>query len=539
MAISNPVYQRVHQEDLNDALNDENRCGNHSRGPSYAARGSLGIGTPASCSEMAGDRHHQPHVAIALLFLCVVMIFADQNLMAPNLSAIAASFGFNDEERDRKLGGDIALAFFVLGAPASFVIGSLADHYNRVILFTLTVIGGEGACLATYWIRTYRQLYFCRALTGLSMGGALPLIYSLLGDLFAAEDRHTASSNVGVGMGCGIALGQIVAGFLGPRFGWRVPFLVVSIPALICAVAFYCFVDEPERGGTEEAVRNFRLHHVEVSDEEDATRLSLGEMSVEILPLECDTDDSVAGLSIQSSIHSLWKSVKRQWYSFISLLFAPTLILALLQGAPGCVPWGIINTYLNDFLSADRGMSVDYATIVVSLFGLGNFFGMMVGGWGGAYLYRWDVRFPAVFAGLAAIMGCFPFWLLLNTVNSESAVWAAGLISMFTGLCSGVTGPIIKATLQNVTMPNTRGQAFALYNTFDDLGRGFGPVLVAMMISRFGSRLPAFNVGVLGWVVCGLLNVCVFFTVRYDEHMIQSKLAADVSQVHLNDDTGG
>ena len=32
-----------------------------------------------------------------------------QNLMAPNLTAIAKDFGFSDEERDRKLGGEIAL----------------------------------------------------------------------------------------------------------------------------------------------------------------------------------------------------------------------------------------------------------------------------------------------------------------------------------------------------------------------------------------------------------------------------------------------
>jgi MFS family permease len=536
MVTSHPVYRHVRQEDSSDTVfGEENQHENHSRD---------GVGTQVPLPKIGGERCHQPQVAILLLFLCLVLIFADQNLMAPNLSAIAANFGFNDDERDHKLGGDIALAFFLLGAPASFVIGSLADHYNRVVLFTLTVIGGEGACLATYWIRTYRQLYVCRAITGLSMGGALPLIYSIIGDLFAAEDRHTASSNVGVGMGCGIALGQIVAGFLGPRFGWRLPFLVVSVPALVCAVAFYCFVDEPERGGMEEAVRNSRLHRGSDLNREDSPQFS-HHVSVEIIPLEYDNDDSMEvllssdGLPIQSLIKSVLNGVRQHWQSGVSLLTTPTLILALLQGAPGCVPWGIVNTYLNDFLSANRGMSVEYATIIVSLFGFGNFFGMLVGGYGGAYLYRIDIRLPALFAGIAAILGCFPFWLLLNTVDLNSPMWSVGIISLSAGLCSGVTGPIIKATVQNVTMPNTRGQAFALFNTFDDLGRGLGPVLVATMISRFGSRLPAFNVGVFGWIICGVLNICVFFTVRYDERIIQSKLAANLSQMHISDEAEG
>ncbi|KAK1744136.1 MFS transporter [Skeletonema marinoi] len=39
------------------------------------------------------------------------------NLMAPNLSTIAEEFGMDDDERDMKLGGMVALGFFFVGAP--------------------------------------------------------------------------------------------------------------------------------------------------------------------------------------------------------------------------------------------------------------------------------------------------------------------------------------------------------------------------------------------------------------------------------------
>ena len=39
-------------------------------------------------------------------------------------------------------------------------------------------------------MKTYRGLYICRALTGISMGGAIPLIYSLLGDMYPADQRN-------------------------------------------------------------------------------------------------------------------------------------------------------------------------------------------------------------------------------------------------------------------------------------------------------------------------------------------------------------
>jgi len=219
---------------------------------------------------------------------------------------------------------------------------------------------------------------------------------------------------------------------------------------------------------------------------------------------------------------------RKHWNTFSSLLSTPTVILSLLQGAPGCVPWGIVNAFLNDYLAVDRGMSVEFATFVLLLFGFGNFLGMLLGGHGGAYLYRIDKRYPALLAGSSAIVGCFPFWILLNRVDSSTSVGTMGTISMLAGLGSGVTGPIIKATLQNVTLPQSRGLAFALFNTFDDFGRGLGPVFVAMMITRLGGRTPAFNVGVFGWIICGVVNLLVSLTVEHDESNLQRQIAASL-----------
>ena len=40
---------------------------------------------------------------LALFTIVVVLLYADQNLMAPNLSAIAEDFGFSDEVRKPKM----------------------------------------------------------------------------------------------------------------------------------------------------------------------------------------------------------------------------------------------------------------------------------------------------------------------------------------------------------------------------------------------------------------------------------------------------
>lgn len=190
-----------------------------------------------------------------------------------------------------------------------------------------------------------------------------------------------------------------------------------------------------------------------------------------------------------------------------------------------------MNTYLNDFLAEDRGMSVEFATFAILLFGVGNFTGLVLAGVGGEYLYRVDKRYPALLAGSSAVFSCVPFWILLNSVNNNSSfLWIAS-ISLTGGAASGIAGPIIKATLQNVTMPTMRGQAFALYNTADDFGKGLGPVFVAHLITSMGGRTPAFNFGTLAWALCGVLNLAMFFTAEQDEQRVQEMLSA-----HLKSD---
>ena len=105
--------------------------------------------------------------AVALICLTSLLMFADQNLMAPNLTDIAHDFGFTDDERDEKLGGEIAVAFFLLGAPAALAVGYFADRTQcRVRLLAAVVFAGELPCLLTAFVVNYTQLFWLRAATG-------------------------------------------------------------------------------------------------------------------------------------------------------------------------------------------------------------------------------------------------------------------------------------------------------------------------------------------------------------------------------------
>lgn len=142
-----------------------------------------------------------------------------------------ADFGFDDNERDKYLGGYIAAAFYMVGAPAALLFGYLSDTVNRRnLLFVAVLLGGwmawhgrvlgcgsegccwlaqqgseplvslfpnvvplvlssvldkelmssacapagEGPCIMTYFVTQYWQLLVLRLLTGISLGGGCP-----------------------------------------------------------------------------------------------------------------------------------------------------------------------------------------------------------------------------------------------------------------------------------------------------------------------------------------------------------------------------
>ncbi|KAL7549777.1 hypothetical protein ACHAWF_013039 [Thalassiosira exigua] len=463
----------------------------------------------------------------------------------------------------------------MVGVPASIVVGCLADVVEkRSLLFLWVILIGEGACLSTYFVTTYHQLYWTRALTGCSVGGALPLIYSVLGDYYEPKERGWVSGAIGMGCGIGISIGQGAAGVLGPRFGWRVPFLAVSVPSIICAVTVYFVVPEVERGSGEmrsmgDTTRSDGSFRGDVEMAEETESDGLEESDEEYDSNSCKMRKSSSAALSKSESHQrgyvqldrrdssngeLWdespatkarptlpgrlagyyhEHVKPHLETLRTLSRCPSVLLAVLQGAPGCVPWGIVNTYLNDFLSSDGGLSVEGATLVILAFGAGNFVGTSLGGFGSSYIYEhFGPRYTALLSGGSAIAGCFPLWGLINfdfgSSGGESGahgnlmnhLWL-GLISVIAGILSAVTGPIVKSTLQNVCLPRMRGQAFALLNTFDDFGRGLGPAFVAWMIERLGGRRKAFNVGIGGWILCGILNAALFYTIEVDEEKVR------------------
>ena len=81
-------------------------------------------------------------------------------------------------------------------------------------------------------------------------------------------------------------------------------------------------------------------------------------------------------------------------------------------------------------------------------------------------------------------------------------------------------GPIVRACLTNTTAPRARASAFAVFALFDDLGKGFGPVVVARLVRAYGRRRAFTYAAVFGWGVGSLVNAAITLTLEADEQRL-------------------
>ena len=468
--------------------------------------------------------------------LGMTFVYADSNLIAPNLTQMAREFKFDNQTRDEKLGGEIAFAFFLLGVPACVLIGILADKYSRVKLFAFAIFLGQGPNLFISVVKTYEQLLAIRALTGIAVGGALPLVFSLIGDLFPAHRRSHASALVGVCMSFGVGMGQGIAGYVGSEYGWRTPFVVVAVPGVIVGFLFLASVKEPKRGIMDgNSYSSDDLVGVAASAGGGTHSSSHGTIS--------GGGDGDGGQNNKEA--SVWEQIKTgaqtSWISIKWVLAVPTNKFALLQGIPGCVPWSVINAFMNDYLATNKGLGVPHATSIMLGFSLGGFLGMVFGGILGQKAYNESPRTFCNSMAIMVVLGGLPWLYLVSTDNYNDSFLNMAThitIAAIAGILCTYTGVNVRAMVIHVNPPDQRGAAFSLFNLTDDLGRGFGPAIVAQLVGLFG-REKAFMFSFSSWGVCAILLYFTGSTLGKDAEDVRTGAVLHSRNIHSNNNNGG
>ena len=115
----------------------------------------------------------------------------------------------------------IFTATYAGAACGAVFLGTVADRFGRKPLLLLSLALAGAFTAAAAWAHTLNELMWCRAVAGLGLGGAIPIISALAARGIPHELRRAAVTRVFIGYPVGAILGGLMTAWLMPAIGWR------------------------------------------------------------------------------------------------------------------------------------------------------------------------------------------------------------------------------------------------------------------------------------------------------------------------------
>jgi MFS family permease len=361
-----------------------------------------------------------------MLTLVYTLNFIDRNLIVLLLEPIKQDLQLSDTQLGFLTGIAFGIFYAILGLP----IARLADRGDRATI-TSIAIGLWGitvmACVA---VTNFSQMVLARMAAAVGEAGCMPPTYSLLGDYYSVPaERIRAMSVYWLGAPLSALISFILGGWLNERYGWRVTFFVMGLPALLVAVLIKLTIVEPRQPGGRAGINQPKP------------------------------------LRMAVVLTTLWQQPSSRHLSIaIILLFAMSA---------GLAPWYAA------FMIRSHGMGTAELGVWLGLiFGISGIAGMLLGGYVAARWYaddeRGQMRLSAV--SVASLVPWFFLFLLLpHKYQSLIALMPLGLVFV---LCFG---PAF-ALMQRLVVEQMRATTMAIVMMLANLiGMGVGPQIVGIM----------------------------------------------------------
>ena len=410
---------------------------------------------------------------VTILFLALVAVYVGLPLngFSPSFTQVASDMGYtHPEQRDIYFASYLSLSMMIGQIIGSILGGYLADVFNRKIVVVYSLILDSITMMSFSLPLSISLFLFLRLITGFCQGIMIPLLFSMIGDLFTHQQRVLTSAIISSCLGGGILMGQILFGFIFEYTNWYMPFLICGTLGSLLITCFRVFMDEPSRGGND--------------------------------------DDKISQISFE-------------YYQLSRNICIPTVILILGQSIPGTIPWGILSTHLQDMLTQDFHITMSQATFFIAIFGVGGAIGGIISGVLGGYLYSHSRMLFPVFLGTTCIGASILLQHLLDS-NLKANNWVLFLL-MISGSLAAVSGTNVRTVLINVSSPQYRGSLIGLMNVLGCIGRGVGPSLTAvyMVVYKVG-RVEAIRVCLYMWVLSGGMLCLAGASVSRDEDRLKA-----------------
>ena len=419
--------------------------------------------------------------------------------------------------------------FILVSACFAIIWGYYTDRINRTKVIRLGAFSWTFGMVLTAMSTSYEMLILSRMLSGAGLGCVLPVGYSIISDAIPPEERSGWFGALAILSSISNGTGQALSSFIGPIFGWRFPFVLLSIISF-CIIVILFFVKIPQRGASEKELLDLTDFNLEYS-----YRISTEDLS-EIVR----------------------KKTNRHLISQGFLTVIPGTILVYFLTS-------MLVLYF--FTELPPEIKLQTATIFAGMVGIGYILGNVIISRASDALFKRDKRNRARLATICMIIAiplCLIMLFLLEpvkvselninypdpippgetwhyiflTVSQIFKVYPNYIWYFFFGLIGSTLGaaPVANknAIMIDINMPEHKGTAASFFNLSEQLGKGFTLLLSFMLISMLGSIFNMMVFSVFFWIPAAFFWYLASKTVE-DDMINKSKILSERKQVSLID----
>ena len=416
------------------------------------------------------EQNLRPRLTLTLLTLLNFFNYIDRNILFGVQPLIKDEFHVSDAKL-----GFLTTAFFICYMFVSPVIGVLADRWSRRVIIVLGALLWSAATLLTAITHNYTELLVRHTVVGIGEATFVVIAPAYIADLFSIERRGRMLAYFYLAIPVGSAVGYIVGGFLGTKYGWRAPFYVGAVPGILVGLAFL-FTREPQRGSTE---------HIQRAPEAKLSGFASNSASPIVRLL-------MAIPAIRRFVHTL-----------LGLARNPAFWTATLGMAMFTFVVGGIQVWMPSFLARVHHIPLDRANLNLgAITVIDGFAATLIGGWlGDQYLKRRASAYYILSA--VSMLLAFPA-ALLAFYGPISWMYAAMYVAEFFLFLN--TGPL-NAAIVNSVSPAIRATAVGMnLLIIHILGDVPSPLLIGFISDRSSLR-AGFSVALIAM----LLSAAVLF----------------------------
>jgi predicted MFS family arabinose efflux permease len=383
----------------------------------------------------------------------------------------------------------------LVAAVASVPFGVLADKAPRTRALGLTIFLWGGAMLWSATAGSFGRLLLARAFLGLVTAAAGPIVASLVGDLFGAEERGRIYGYILTGEMLGGGVGFAVTGDVA-ALSWRLAFVLLAIPAFILAWAVL-HLPEPERSGQGRR-RGRRAAPSPAVWSPPPSDLRPGTPPMAAGPQHTDAQRLAQERGLRPDPQLT--GVIPEQMGFLAaaryIFRVKTNVILIVSGACAYFFLAGIQTFGVEFVKAQYGLNTLLASPLMIVIGVGSVAGVLAGGGLGDLLLRkrylnGRIMVSALSAALAAV-------LFVPAVLTRGLVTAIPYLTLAALFLTVQQAPLNAARLDIMPAP-LWGRAEGIRSAIRTAAQALAPLVFGFAIDLFGGRTAAENRAGLQW----------------------------------------